>query len=304
MTLAQDVYVPRAGLPPLLVDRIRRLAAFANPVFHERQRLRLPVGHVPRVIGCADEHPQHIGLPRGCRDDLEQALQGVGTTVSVDDRRTPGSPVAASFTGTLTAEQLAAVDALERHDTGVVVAPPGAGKTVIAAALIARRATSTIVLVPTRTPVSQWKDRLAAFLDLDPTAIGTIYGGRTRPTGIIDVATIQTLARGDSAAETMAAYGMLVIDECHHVPAFSTERVARQSPARYVLGLTATPQRRDGHQPIIRMQCGPTRHTIRTRPPLALRVVRRTTETLAPAGADDSIQRLYATSPTTPTATG
>jgi superfamily II DNA or RNA helicase len=293
ITLAQQVYIPREGLPPRLVDRIRRLAAFANPVFYERQRLRLPVGQVPRLISCAEEHPGHIALPRGCLDDLERLLAESGAAVVSDDRRSDGSPITATFTGELTSEQHAAVAVLRRHETGVLVAPPGAGKTVIATALIAERAVSTLVLVATRTLVDQWRARLATFLDIEPSMIGTIQGGRRKPGGIIDVATIQTLARDDAAGESLASYGMLVIDECHHVPAISTEKVARLAPARYVLGLTATPQRRDGHQPIIRMQCGPTRHTIRTRPLLALRVWRRDTNCQIVSANDAGIQEVY-----------
>ncbi len=175
----------------------------------------------------------------------------------------------------------------------MLVAPPGSGKTVIAAALIAERATSTLILVVSRALVEQWRARLAAFLSLDPAVIGTIHGGRRKPTGIIDVATIQTLARDHDAAAALERYGLVVIDECHHVPAVSTENVAKLAPARYVLGLTATPQRRDGHQPIIRMQCGPTRHTIRGRPALALRVIRRPTTTTTPPGIDPTIQGIY-----------
>ncbi len=294
VTLRQQIYVPREGLPTRLVDRIRRLAAFSNPVFHERQRLRLPVGRVPRVIGCAEEHPQHLALPRGLLGDVEELLTAAGSRMRVDDQRTNGTPLETTFTGMLSDEQQAALEALMRHDCGVLVAPPGSGKTVIAAAVIAKRAVSTVILVSSRTLVEQWRSRLTTFLTIDARQVGTIQGARRKPTGVIDVATIQTLARDPDAAETLEHYGLVIIDECHHVPAVSTENVARLAPARYALGLTATPQRRDGHQPIIRMQCGPTRHTIRAHPPLALRVIRRpTTTTAGTPDADQTIQQLY-----------
>ena len=164
----------------------------------------------------------------------------------------------------------------------------------MAAALIAERGVSTLVIVPSRTLVDQWRARLAAFLEVSPTAIGTITGGRRKPSGAIDVATIQSLARGGQVDDAVLGYGFVVVDECHHVPAVSTEQVLRSMPARFVLGLTATPQRRDGHQPIIRMQCGPTRHAIRTRPALALGVIRRDTATASGAlSTDAGIQALY-----------
>ncbi len=292
--LAQQLYVERDGLPPRLYDRIRRLAAFANPVFYERQRLRLSTGRVPRLVACAEEHARHVALPRGCLDDLRDLLARAGVALVIDDRRTVGETNDAPFTGTLTAAQRTALDALIPHQTGVLVAPPGAGKTVMAAALIAQRGVSTLVIVPSRTLVDQWRTRLAAFLDVPPKAIGTITGGRRKPSGTIDIATIQSLTRGGQVDDAVLGYGFVVVDECHHVPAVSTEHVLRSIPARYVLGLTATLQRRDGHQPIIRMQCGPTRHTMRTRPNLALGVVRRDTATLSGAlAADAGIQELY-----------
>lgn len=292
--LAQQLYVERKGLPPRLYDRIRRLAAFANPVFYERQRLRLSTGRVPRLVACAEEHALHLALPRGCLDDLRALLAKADVKLVVEDCRVTGATIDATFVGTLTPEQRTAVDALIPHPTGVLVAPPGAGKTVMATALIAHRGVCTLVVVPSRTLVDQWRARLAAFLDVSPKAIGTITGGRRKPSGVIDVATIQSLVRGGQVDELVSGYGFVIVDECHHVPAISTEQVLRSIPARHVLGLTATVQRRDGHQPIIRMQCGPTRHTIRTRPALALSVVRRETATAGGAvSADTGIQELY-----------
>ena len=164
----------------------------------------------------------------------------------------------------------------------------------MAAALIAQRGVSTLVIVPSRTLVDQWRTRLGAFLDVPASVDRHDPGGRRKPSGTIDIATIQSLARGGQVDDGVLGYGFVVVDECHHVPAVSTEQVLRSIPARYVLGLTATLQRRDGHRPIIRMQCGPTRHTIRTWPDLALGVVRRETATSSGAlCADAGIQELY-----------
>lgn len=295
MTVAQQLYIERDGLTPGLFDRLRRLAAFANPVFHERQRLRLPVGRTPRLIACAEEHPRHLALPRGCLDDLRELLDTTPIRLELDDHRTAGDPLETTFTGTLGSEQSAAVDALAGHDTGVLVAPPGSGKTVVAAALIARRRRTTLVIVSSRALVAQWQARLTTFLDIDPADIGTIVGGRRRPTGRIDIATVQTLARDPDLDATLAPYGHVIVDECHHVPAISTEHVLRRAPARYVLGLTATPRRRDGHHPIIRMQCGPTRHRITTRPELRLTVTTHAAPPPTdPASPDATIQTIYA----------
>jgi superfamily II DNA or RNA helicase len=298
-TLAQRLYVRREGLPPAVLDALRRLATFSNPVFLERQRLRLSTALTPRVIACFEETGRFLALPRGCRERLEELLDGLGIRLELVDERTEGLGLDARFTGELTAPQAQAADGMLAHDLGVLCAPPGVGKTVIAANLIAARGRAALVLVHRKPLLEQWIERLGQFLDLDRASIGTIGGGRSKPTGRVDVAMVQSLARSDSLDELMVGYGHLVVDECHHVPAVMTERVLQSAPARYVTGLTATPHRRDGHHPIIRMQCGPVRHTIggqATGSPhtLELRVIRRDTS-FDPSGlpTDAGIQEIY-----------
>jgi hypothetical protein len=298
-TLAQRLYIERDGLTSALLDAVRRLAVFANPLFTERQAMRMSTALTPRVIACFEDLAHHLALPRGCVDDLRELLADLGVALDLCDERTDGEPVASTFTGTLTDVQARAADDLLAHEIGVLCAPPGSGKTVMGARLIAARGRSTLVLVHRKPLVEQWLARLCEFLDLDPTAIGIIGGGRNTPTGRVDIATVQTLARADFDLSGLARYGHVIVDECHHVPAVSVERVLAACPARYVTGLTATPYRRDGHQPIIAMQCGPVRHTIGSQPDtdLALRVVRRDTA-FDPAVLPDEpgIQEIYSAS--------
>ncbi len=295
-TLAQRLYVERAGLPAPLLDAVRRLAAFANPVFGERQAMRLSTALTPRVITCFEDLPAHIALPRGCLDGLRSLLGDLGVELALTDERSDGVAVKTRFTGTLTEPQSQAVAGLVGHEIGVLCAPPGAGKTVMGASLIAARGRSTLVLVHRKQLVEQWTARLGEFLAAGPGVIGTIGGGRREPSGLIDVATVQTLARTELDQGTLDRYGHVVVDECHHVPAVSIERLLGSFTARYVTGLTATPYRRDGHQPIITMQCGPTRHTmdVQTGDQLALRVIRRDTA-FDPAvlPPDPGIQEIY-----------
>lgn len=295
-TLAQRVYVERDGLPAAAVDALRRVAVFANPVFVERQAMRLSTGLTPRVIACFEDLPRHVALPRGCLHDARSLLEDLGIDVVLTDERSDGSALDATFTGKLSEDQARAVADVAAHDIGVLCAPPGAGKTVMGVALIAARARSTLILVHRKPLVEQWLARLGEFLDTSPEAIGTISAGRTKPSGMIDVATVQSLARAAPDAPALEQYGHVVLDECHHVSAVSIERLLGACPARYVTGLTATPYRRDGHQPIIAMQCGPTRHTIKTASAdsLALRVIRRDTA-FDPAGLppDPGIQEVY-----------
>lgn len=281
-TLAQCVYVREEGLPPALIDAIRRLAVFSNPRFLELQAMRMSTARTPRVITCFEHTDGFLVLPRGCLQALKELLTRREITLELSDERTSGEPLDTQFTGTLSAAQEDAISALLDHDVGVLCAPPGVGKTVIATRLIAARGRSTLVLVHRKPLLEQWVNRLGEFLDLPRGEIGTIGGGRGKPTGVVDVAMVQSLARHKTLDELLAGYGHVVIDECHHVPAVTTERVLRSAPARFVTGLTATPKRRDGHHPIIAMQCGPVRHTIgvdaiRSSAQLAQRVVRRDT---------------------------
>jgi superfamily II DNA or RNA helicase len=251
--------VPLAGLPAELRDRLRRTAAFPNPVFFERERARLSTHKTPRVIACHEDAGDRLLLPRGCLDAVRDELHAAGAALIVEDSRTDGLPIDVSFSGTLSPDQRGAVDMLAAHATGVLVAPPGSGKTVMATALIAQRGCSTLVLVHRRPLLEQWIKRLSRFLDLNPADIGS---PATEPgESGIDVAMIQTLTRRDTTA-MLDRYGHVVVDECHHVPAVSVERLLRDFPARHVTGLTATPRRRDGHHPIIAMQCGPVRRTL------------------------------------------
>jgi superfamily II DNA or RNA helicase len=142
---------------------------------------------------------------------------------------------------------------------------PPLGKTVVAAWMIAARKTNTLVLVHRRQLLDQWRERLSIFLNLPLKSIGQVGAGRRKPTGKIDVAVIQSLNRKGVVEDVVAEYGQVIVDECHHLSAFSFVQVLRQVKARYVLGLTATPFRKDGHHPIILMQCGGIRYRVNAR---------------------------------------
>ena len=262
LTLGDQIYIAKASLPPELRNRLVRTAAFQNPEFYKAQSMRLPTYDKPRIIACAEEHAQHISLPRGCFDDVQTLLSNLKIEIDIQDERVTGEPLNVTFRGELRPGQQKAVDELMRHETGVLSATTAFGKTVIAAWLIAARGVNSLVLVHRRQLLDQWVERLAAFLDLSAKDIGRIGGGRKKPTGRIDVAIIQSLVRKDVVNDCVADYGHLIVDECHHLSAHSFELVARRAKARFVTGLSATVTRKDGHHPIIFMQCGPVRHTV------------------------------------------
>ena len=300
-TLADRIYIDRSQLPSTLTHALRRLATFTNPMFTELQRMRLSVARTPRVIGCFEDLDGYLVLPRGCLDDVGSLVEEIGVKLEVRDERVDGETLELTFNGELSQSQLSAARALLRHDVGVLCAPPGWGKTVLATHVIARRNCSTLVLVHRKQLVDQWVDRLSEFLGVEPKSIGRLGAGRRRLTRRVDIAMVQTLARSDDLQNVVQAYGHVVIDECHHVPAVQIERVLSAIPARYVTGLTATPYRRDGHQPIITMQCGPVRHTtsgpsVRSGEALKRRLIRR--ETAFDPGdlpSRASIQEIYGT---------
>ena len=278
LTLADRLYVMRSGLPQPLLNRLIRLAAFANPAFYKAQGMRLSVWDTPRVIGCAESFPQHLALPRGCLEPVQTLLQEQGVSWELVDERQNGSPLELMFAGQLRADQEAAVEAMLRHDIGVLQAPTAFGKTVVAAAILARRGVNSLVLVHRAELLRQWQERLQTFLDVPPEAIGCIGGGKARPTGQLDIAVMQSLVRKGAVNPVVQTYGQVIVDECHHIAAASFEAILRQVKARYVLGLSATLVRRDGLQPILFLQCGPIRH-IAQRPagsPQILELVSRT----------------------------
>jgi superfamily II DNA or RNA helicase len=298
--LAQELFVAKECVPPLLLHRLRAIAAFENPEYWKRQNLRLSTARTPRVICCVEDRGSHIAMPRGCLDDVEFVLREHGVRLMIEDRREGGERLDVTFRGRLTAVQEQAAAALRAHDLGVFVAPPGTGKTVVGAWLVAARATSTLILVHRKPLLDQWIARLGTFLGLDRRAIGCMGGGRKRMTGRIDVALIQALVRPQAVDDLVGKYGQVIVDECHHLPAVSFERVLREVRARYVTGLTATPYRRDGHGAIIHMLCGPVRFSLdasqkHEQQRFELRLVRRETS-FRPANDEGatSIQRLYA----------
>lgn len=299
-TLSQRLFIEKAGLPSPLLNQLMRLAAFQNPEFYKKQGMRLSTALTPRVIACAENFPQHIALPRGCLPEAETLLREHRVTLHVEDKREDGTLVDFRFHGTLTPLQARAVKALLEHDTGVLVAPPGVGKTVIGTYLVAERRCSTLILVHRKPLLEQWINQLAMFLRIEPRDIGRIGAGKSKPNGRLDVAMVQSLVRKGVVRDLVAGYGQIIQDESHHCPAVSFERVLSEAKARYVVGLTATPRRRDGHDPILYMQLGPVRFQVDPKSQAARRpfdhklVVRETG--FPPSGIPDGagIQEVYA----------
>lgn len=261
VTLANRLYFEKAKLPQPLANRLIRLAAFQNPEFYKLQAMRMPAWDEPRIIGCAENFPKHIALPRGCLTAAQELLHENNICCNLIDERVTGEHLNLEFLGTLRNDQETAVGVMLQHDVGTLCAPTAFGKTVAAAAMIARRGVSTLILVHRADLLKQWQERLQTFLGVGKEAVGLIGGGKNKPSGKIDIAVMQSLNRQGVVNTRVEQYGHIIVDECHHLSAFSFEEILKYAKAKYVLGLTATPIRRDGRQPIIFMQCGPIRYT-------------------------------------------
>ena len=298
-TISQRFFLQKGEIPPALLNAIKRIAAFQNPEFYKKQRMRLSTALTPRVISCAEDVGDYVALPRGCQPEVEELLREQGVTLEIEDARQIGVPLHTRFRGELTPLQSRAARALLEHDIGVFVAPPGVGKTVLGTHLVSARGRNTLVLVHRAPILDQWVAQLSMFLGVDEKVIGRIGGGKHKVTGSIDVAMIQSLFREGCVADLVASYGHVIVDECHHVPAVSFERVLSEVKARYVLGLTATPHRRDGHHPILEMQLGPVRFQVDPKNQLVVRpfehrlVVRETGYRLRESVGELRIQALY-----------
>ncbi len=271
LILANQIYIEKKYLTPSLKNRLIRIAAFQNPEFYKAQAMRFSTFNKPRIIHCCEDFPKHIGIPRGCLDEVQFLLKSLGIKTELIDERYIGKSLNVKFLGALRFEQENAVEALFKHDTGVLSASTAFGKTVIAIDLIAKRNVNTLVLVHRKHLLDQWVARLSNFLEIDPKEIGQIGGGKRKPKGKIDVALIQSLSKKGVVDDIVGKYGHLIVDECHHISARSFEIVARQCKAKYVTALSATVIRKDGHHPIIFMNCGPIRYKVDDRKQAELR---------------------------------
>lgn len=314
LTLSNLIYLDKAGFSQAALNMLKRLAAFPNPEFRAKQAMRLPVYGTPRILDCGYEDETYIGLPRGCQDTLMELLEQYDIPMSIEDKRYNGKAIDVAFNGTLRSEQEPAAQALLAGDMGVLSATTAFGKTVIGAYLIGERKVNTLILVQSSALLEQWRASLEQFLTIHEVLpeppkkrgrkkkrclIGQVGAGKDTRGGIIDIAIMQSLFEGEEkeVKSFVEDYGMIIVDECHHVAAFTFEKVLKAAKAKYVYGLSATPVRKDGHHPIIFMQCGPIRYLVDAKSQADKRtfshfIIPRFTRTRAPAGS--GIQELYA----------
>ncbi len=274
---ANLIFILKEGFSHKALNALKRLAAFKNPEFYKAQAMRMITYNKPRIISCSDETDEYLCLPRGCEEDIKILLNRSKVDIELVDKTNNGKNINVKFNGVLREEQQSAVNELLKFDNGVLAAATAFGKTVIAAKIIAEKKINTLIIVHRKYLLSQWITKLSEFLIIkeelpefkekgikqkEQALIGHIGGGKENLTGIIDVAIVQSLNKNNEVLECTRNYGMVIVDECHHIPAFCFEQVLKNVNAKYVYGLTATPTRLDGHHPIIFMQCGPVRFKV------------------------------------------
>lgn len=274
---ANLLYIEKSGISQKALNKIKRLAAFKNPDFYKSQAMRLPVYNKPRVIDTSEETEQYLCIPRGCKESLTNLITSANSAIQFDDKRNSGDPIRLHFNGKLREEQQAAADEMLLHENGILSATTAFGKTVVASYLIAARKVNTLILVHSSALLQQWQKSLSEFLPFEDelpeppktrgrkrklSHIGQLGATKNTLNHIVDIAIMQSVVSGDEVRDFVKNYGMVIVDECHHVSAFTFEKILREVNAKYVYGLTATPKRQDGHQPIITMQCGPIRYQV------------------------------------------
>ena len=276
VTVSNMIYIPVDELNSRAINAIKRLAAFKNPDFYRTQAMRMPVFNKPRIISLAESFDKYIAIPRGCKNALIELLDKNNVDYHFQDETNCGKLIDVSFNGELREEQKPAAEALLQDDIGVLSATTAFGKTVVASYIISQRKTNTLILVHTQSLMNQWKESLERFLDFQIDApeekgngrkakwspVGILGAGKNTLHGYVDVAVMQSLFDGDEVKELVRNYGMIIVDECHHVSAVNFEAILKYANAKYICGLTATPTRQDGHHPVIFMQCGEIKYKV------------------------------------------
>lgn len=274
MTVADKIYIPLDSVSAKVLNHIKRIAAFRNPEFYKKQAMRMSTYGIPRIISCFDITDDYLAMPRGCKEAIMKLLDSNGAKYTIVDETNHGRSISVTFLGTEREEQLDAIESLLPFNNGVLHATTAFGKTVTAASMIARRKVNTLILVHSKALLTQWHERLSEFMDMDYkepepikkrgrrkafSPIGCLDSTTNTVHGVIDIALMQSCFEDGEVKSFVQDYGMVIVDECHHVSSVTFEKVLKSVKAKYVYGLTATPIRKDGQQPIIFMQCGPIR---------------------------------------------
>lgn len=252
ITLSNQIFISKQGLPKHISYKLMQLAVFPNPEFYIAQASRRSTYKIPRFINCSENFPEVISLPTGLFNSVIDIFKDEKIKFILTDQRNIGMSINCNFKGRLRDKQKEAFEEILKHDMSVLCASTGFGKTVLAIKLISERKINTLILVHRKELLEQWKEKISVYTEgID---IGILGASKAKQKLQIDVAMIQTLK--NLSMDRIDQYGQIIIDECHHIAAFTFENILKKSRAKFILGMTATAVRKDGHHPIVFMQCG------------------------------------------------
>lgn len=253
ITLKDAIYIPTQHLSNGFLKTLKSMASFDNPQVKVLQKLRKPLYNIPRVIHSYEQENEFLKLPRGLWQRVELFFSDYQVQYQLHDKRffKPFKSQKVQFT--LRAEQQEAIKHIQQHDCAICVAPPGFGKTLIGAKMIEHRQASTLVVVNKNMLLNQWIERFVDYFNIAKKEVGFLGKGKNKLNGQLDVATMQSLK---NQPEVVLNYAFVIVDECHHIPAVTFEQIIKNFSGQYILGLSATPKRKDGLEPILFQQLG------------------------------------------------
>lgn len=260
IVLHDSLYVEFEGLSKSFLNLLKRMASFYNPEFYMRQKQRLSTFNTPRIVSTYDLNERYIVLPRGLLEPLRRLGTKHKIKLEIQDKRLLEKATLPPLSLELREQQIDVFNSLIPFDYSLLIAPPGFGKTAVASAIIAERGVKTLILVNKTALIDQWKERLMSYFSIDGKQIGLLGKGKNTLNGSLDIATLQSLK---NRPELIEEYSQIIIDEAHHIPAVSFEIPLKRFKGKYVVGLSATPKRKDGMEAIMRLQCGEIVHEIK-----------------------------------------
>lgn len=276
ITLADGVYILRENLAPRIQNRIRELAAFQNPAFFKNQAIGLSNFANSRYIYLGRDEGEYIRIPRGLLEDVTVKCDKSGIAYHIRDERCQGNAIRIAFQGQLKGSQIPVVEAMLKHETGILHAATAFGKTVVCCNMIARKKVNTLILLQSSALIEQWENAIENFLTIEeeppeyetPTGrkrrrksvVGRLQGAHDSTTGIVDIAMAGSVCKKGEFHKRLKEYGMVIVDECHHAASDTFVEILQEVRAKYVYGVTATPLRSDGLEKINYMLLGPVRY--------------------------------------------
>jgi len=262
ITLKDSIYINTYLLSVKMQDDLKALATFENPQIKTLQNLRKPLYNTQRYINSYEELPNQLVLPRGLMRGVITIFKQFNLNSDFIDNRFIKKEQFKKVRFTLREEQLLAIDAINKKDYCLCVAPPGFGKTLLGAKMIELREVNTLVIVNKNMLLDQWIERFVDYFEYDKKDIGYLGKSKNTLNDKLDIATMQSLKNNINIIKN---YSFVIVDECHHIPALTFEKIIKQFQGKYILGLSATPNRKDGMHPLIYQQLGQIAYEVKSK---------------------------------------